>query len=49
MTLSDDFLESACSNELQKAILDVLKRNDLTDIQKIEVLVKYIRDRESND
>ena len=49
MTLSDDFLESACSDELQKEILDVLKRTDLTDIQKIEILVKYIRDCESND
>ena len=49
MTLSDDFLESACSNDFQKVILDVLKRNDLTDVQKIEFLVKHIRDRESND
>ncbi len=49
MTLSDEFLESACSNDLQKKILEVLNQNDLTDLQKMEILVKYIRECESND
>lgn len=48
MTLSEEFIESICDDELQKKIILVLRDNSKDDFQKIEYLVKYLRG-ESND
>ena len=44
MTLSEEFIESICEDDLQKAILLILRDTSLNDSQKIEKLVKIIRE-----
>lgn len=44
MTVSDEFLNSVCTNELQKKIIEVLNDKSLTDLDKMELLVRYIRE-----
>ncbi len=43
MTLSDSFLDSVCDNDLQRKIIEVLRDNNLSDLEKMDILVKYIR------
>lgn len=43
MTLSDSFLDSVCDNDLQRKIIGVLRDNNLSDLEKMDILVKYIR------
>lgn len=49
MTLSDEFLDSVCSSDLQKKIIEVLNDKEKSDLEKMEILVKYIRDVEDYD
>lgn len=49
MTLSDTFLDSVCDNDLQRKIIEVLGDKEKTDLEKMEILVKYIRGSEEND
>ena len=49
MSVSDDFLNSVCKDDLQKKIIEVLNSKDLTDLEKMEVLVKYIKEVDSID
>ena len=44
MTVSDEFLNSICNNEVDRHILDVMMRSDLSDFEKIELLVKYLEE-----
>lgn len=49
MTLSDEFLNSVCSIDLQKKLIEVLNNKETTDLEKMEILVKYIRNRVDYD
>jgi hypothetical protein len=49
MSVSDDFLNSVCIDDLQRKIIEVLNDKELTDLEKMEILVKYIREDENND
>ena len=49
MTVSDDFLHSVCSDELQIKIIEVINDRSKTDLEKMEILVKYIRESEDYD
>lgn len=43
MTLSEEFIESICDDELQKKILLVLKDPSMEDAKKIQIIVEYMR------
>lgn len=49
MSVSDDFLNSVCSDELQRKIIEVINDRSKTDLEKMEILVKYIRESEDYD
>lgn len=49
MTITDDFLESVCNDDLDRYILEVLSKTDLSDYEKIELLVKYLEGVATND
>lgn len=49
MKLSDEFLDSVCENELQKKIVEVLGDKEKSDLEKMEILVKFIREAEESD
>lgn len=49
MSVSDDFLNSVCKDDLQRKIIEVLYDKGLTDLEKMEVLVKYIKEVDSVD
>ncbi len=49
MTLSSEFLDSVCENDLQRKIIEVLNEKDKTDMEKMEILVKFIREVAEND
>ena len=43
MALSDEFIQSICSDELQRKILMILRNDALSDYEKTEVLLKYMK------
>ena len=49
MSVSDDFLNSMCTDDLQKKIIEVLNNKEFTDLEKMEILVKFIREADNID
>lgn len=43
MKPSDTLLNSMCETELQKKLLEVINDKTLTDLEKIQTLVEYIK------
>lgn len=48
MTLSEDFTDSICEDEVQKKILSVMRDSNLSDQEKIKILVKFIHGDKSD-
>lgn len=48
MTLSDEFMQSTCTDKLEKRIIEVISNKELTDAEKMTILVKYIREEGSS-
>lgn len=43
MTSSDEFLRSVCEDDLQRKVIEVLNDKNKSDLERIKVLVEYIR------
>lgn len=47
MTKTEEFVQSLCDDPIEKRIISILRDNTLTNNEKIETIVKMMR--ESND
>ena len=49
MTASEEFIRSMCKDSIQVKIIEILNSKDLNDLQKMEILAKFIREIKKDD